>query len=143
MYNNELDFSVLEGKTLTKILVRASEDNASYAPDPGDNEIYFTTNVGEVYRLYHDQDCCEDVGIESIIGDWNDLIGTPILLAEKVSNKSDPPIMSKYGEPDSYTWTFYKMSTIKGSVTIRWYGESNGYYSEEVDFELYKKLDTH
>ena len=41
MYHS-LDFSVLEGKTLTKIIVRASEDNASYAPDPGDNEIYFT-----------------------------------------------------------------------------------------------------
>jgi len=39
MYGNELDFSVLEGKTLTKIVIKASEDNASYAPDPGDNEI--------------------------------------------------------------------------------------------------------
>jgi len=142
MYN-ELDFNVLEGKTLTKIIVRASEDNASYAPDPGDNEIYFTTNVGEVYRLYHEQNCCEDVGIESIIGDWNDLIGAPILLAEKVTNRTDPPRPDEYGDSDSYTWTFYKMSTIKGSVTIRWYGESNGYYSEEVDFELHKKLDTH
>jgi len=71
-----------------------------------------------------------------INGDLEDLIGSEILLAEEVTNENENPEgveVPKYQE--SFTWTFYKLSTIKGSVTIRWYGESNGYYSESVTFE--------
>jgi len=101
-----------------------------------DEVLTFTLDTGKMYGLYHDQDCREDVRINDINGNLSDLIGLPILLAEEISNENENPRgveIPKYQE-DSFTWTFYKLATIKGYVTIRWYGESNGYYSESVDF---------
>jgi hypothetical protein len=107
-------YEELIGKTLTNI-------------EKGDDEILFTTSENKIYKMYHYQDCCENVYIDDIEGDLDDLIGSPLLMAEEVS-EDDP---NAY---DSGTWTFYKFATVKGYVTIRWYGSSNGYYSESVSF---------
>mgnify|MGYP001583013557 CR=1 FL=1 len=99
----------------------------------GNEEIVFTTNEGKKYRLFHNPDCCEIVTIEDIIGDLSDLVGSPLLMAEEVTSHENPEGITKEYQ-SSFTWTFYKFATIRGYVTIRWYGESNGYYSESVDF---------
>jgi hypothetical protein len=91
------------------------------------------------YKLYHQQDCCEYVTIDDIVGDLDDLTGTPILVAEKRANVELPARPDDYD--DSYTWTFYTFRTIKGSVDVRWYGTSNGYYSEEVSEGVEAKND--
>jgi len=122
MYSDCVEFSVLKGKTIIGIKKIDQE------------ELQFTCDDGSKYSMYHDQDCCEQVYIEDICGDMNDLLNSPILVAEEVSNRDDKP---KYEYDDSYTWTFYKLETAYGFVTIRWYGSSNGYYSESVSFEKY------
>lgn len=95
-------------------------------------EMLFIMESGRKFKFYHDQDCCESVYVNDIVGDLNDLVGVPLLQAEEARSKENPPQDSS---PDSFTWTFYKFATIKGSVTVRWFGESNGYYSESVELE--------
>lgn len=110
----------------------------------GDEELHFFMANGDEWRMYHEQDCCECVTIDDIVGDLDDLVGHPLLQAESVSGGSEMDLpeeekmwlilsddYDRHGD-ESETWTFYKFQTIKGGVNIRWYGSSNGYYSESV-----------
>lgn len=117
------EVSELLGKTLVSIT----------GADEGSDEIIFECSDGSKYRMYHEQECCESVLIEDVCGYVNSLIGNPLTMAEDISNIMDNPAVDKW--TDSCTWTWYKFATVKGYVTIRWYGESNGWYSERVDFE--------
>ena len=124
----ERNVSELIGKVITKI-------------DNDYSELIFHCESGEVYKLYHYPECCESVLIDDINGDLNDLIGSPILVAEEITNyeptsQSDKDKTKEVEEYGSCTWTFYKFATSKGYVDVKWFGESNGFYSESVDFIL-------
>lgn len=112
-WDNFVEMRHFVGKTFSHICTNSDE------------EIIFECTDGSSYKMYHEQDWCENVSVEDICGDLEDIIGHEILLAEEVS-EDDP------NADESGTWTFYKFSTIKGAVTVRWYGRSNGYYSESV-----------
>lgn len=101
----------------------------------GVESLTFRTTEGKCYRLFHAQDCCESVTIDDVCGDLQNLIGSPILMAEESVGDAPQDVATERAySPESETWTFYKFATAKGYVTVRWYGESNGYYSESVDF---------
>lgn len=112
------EVSSLVGQTIYKINGGQNE-----------GELYLYTTSGYIYMFHHDQDCCESVYIEDICGELDNLLGHPLLTAEARSSEAEEAF-------ESGTWTFYEFATIKGSVTIRWLGESNGYYSESVDLHV-------
>ena len=115
--NRRLDISVFKGLSFKEIL-------------GGDEELTFYTTDGRVFAMYHAQDCCERVYLEDINGDIEDLLNTPILKAHESTSDDDPPENEWVDEVQQ--WTFYHLSTIKGSVVLRWFGSSNGYYSTDV-----------
>ncbi len=105
----------IQGKTLSSVYRSIIDIN-------GDDQIIFNTIDGEVYRMYHEQNCCERVSIEDIDGYLDDLIDSPIIFATEESNDDT-------NAEESGTWTFYRIGTMNGCVVIRWYGSSNGCYS--------------
>ena len=111
----------LKGKTLIKI-------------EQEEEKINFHVSDGSIYTMSHQQDCCEYVCVEDINGDLDDLVGYPLLQANEATSDG-----TGHNGCESGTWTLYKFATIKGYVTIRWFGTSNGYYSEGVD--VYKTRD--
>lgn len=109
--------------------------------EKGSQTIEITTRCGRHFQIYHQQDCCEDVAVEDVCGDVNDLINAPLMLAEESTNETDD-LGHKSLNDESFTWTFYRLATLMGFVTIRWLGTSNGYYSESVDiYEITKEND--
>ncbi|MEK7111899.1 MAG: hypothetical protein AAB875_01090 [Patescibacteria group bacterium] len=129
MYYPEAKMADLWGKTLDTIT------GATH----GSALITFRFSDGSEYQMVHREDCCERVRVEDISGDWSDIIGHPLLLSDESSNCTDPPVAEEYN--DSWTWTFYRFGTRRGYVTIRWYGTSNGYYSERVSLECVQPAD--
>lgn len=117
------EFSELLGKTLKG--VSGLHDSDSW--------VRFDCSDGTAYLMHHQQDCCESVYLEDVAGDPDDLIGSPLLVAEESNNGEPGPEQDNCDF--SETWTFYRLATAKGFVVLRWYGSSNGYYSESVDFE--------
>ena len=118
---------VFEGLTFIKI-EGMQKDSA---------EIQFTTTDGQNFKMFHSQRCCELVLLNDMTGDVADLLNTPILIAEKrISGKRVKGCLATYvTQPqvdNIYLWSYYTFRTIKGTVTLRWYGESNGEYAVAV-----------
>ena len=113
MYGNDSDKMI--GEVLTNV-------------DIGDRDegVLFTCQSGKQFRMYHDQDCCESVGIEDQSGDFHKLIGKKLVYVGETDGKSGE---NDYG---TFTDTEYTFKVDDHTVIVKWHGESNGYYSESV-----------
>ena len=91
-------FNTLIGETIKAIEI------------PGDDVLIFATESGRIFKMMHWQDCCEHVYLTDIPDNLDDLIGSPITVAEERFNSDAPPEDREYA-PESYTWTFYDWGT--------------------------------
>ena len=103
----------------------------------GDRIIF--KNDTTMYVLERQRDCCAQAWLEDINGDLEDLQGVPIAEAYRSTNKDDAPPPGRESQ-GSHTWTFTRIRTIKGTVVIRFFGTSNGYYSESAELRQYELL---
>lgn len=98
-----------------------------------DNEVHFV--------LTHEKICCESVEVCDTDNDdfksLRELVGSKLISIEEVADvdcSDEPPCCIDV----SSTWTFYNIKTTTDVVQLRWFGTSNGYYSERVDVQLAK-----
>lgn len=125
-------FTTLQGQTFSA---------ATQETHDGHDAIRLTLADGSgYYQLYHVQECYESVWLEDICGDLEDLVGSPVLFAEETAlDLTDSECKTVWDanpdidqNDDRASWSFYKISTIAGGVTIRFCGTSNGCYAENA-----------
>lgn len=115
------EYSNIINQTITGVDISTYDNNDAVI-------LYFEN--GHYPAIYHDEECCESVELIDEDNDnhqsLRDLVGAKLLNFDVTSNK---PETTEY---ESETWTFYNLVTTKDIVQLRWFGTSNGYYSEEV-----------
>lgn len=115
----------LDGRTLTAVEYNKDTDS-----------LYLTFEDGSRWVMRHDQDCCEHVYLcdaANAVQELKECIGEEIESVERAFQEN--PFAG-----ESSTWSFYKFNFgYLYGPTLRWVGESNGYYSETADF--YRLID--
>lgn len=121
-----MEMKTLVGETLTHI-------------DVFSEEILLTLESGRKVKVYHSQDCCENVWLENVEGDFKELVGKVLIdVSEEVDPDGDQ-VFAAHDEAREYpaeSKTNTRISFVVDGATVitRWIGESNGYYSEGVTF---------
>ena len=92
-----------------------------------DNYLFIHKLDGYVLVYYAAADCCSSSFIEDFDQTWP-LIDTTLLSVEKECGHQEDD------GNNVLKWTFYKFTTTKGSATLSFRNESNGYYNGNLEF---------
>lgn len=103
--------------------------------DSANGDLRFTMDDGSVYEMGYIPDCCATCDIESGLSDLQAMVGQKLVSVSMDTSSERPADVAKPEyEPESQTWTFYTFRSNEATAQLRWFGESNGYYSESVTF---------
>ena len=97
------------------------------------DELIFILESGEACRFYHGQDCSEDVSIDDVVGDLDDLIGSPLLLAEEVAQGTSGRDRHVGRLRQHLHMDVLQVCHQQGICDRAMVWQSNGYYSERVN----------
>ena len=96
-------------------------------------EVLLVTECGREFKFYHDQDCCESVSVYDTKGELVKLEGKKLVSVEYTDMAGiDPDDVVIDCHDDSFTWSSVYFKTSEDTVCVRWLGESNGYYGEDI-----------
>lgn len=96
--------------------------------DESNSEILLTTASGRRFKIHHVQSCCESVRLIRVDGQFITLVGHVLIEVCREEN-------ARY-DFERNTWTMATALTFRvdgSTVVSRWFGESNGMYSESID----------
>jgi hypothetical protein len=103
-----------------------------------EGDLTFTMSDGSIYEMGYVPDCCATCVVESGLDDLKAMIGQKLVAVTEDSSKETPADVKQEYTPESQTWTFYTFRSNKATAQLRWFGSSNGYYSESVTFRRAK-----
>jgi len=117
------EFKKMVGEIISEITLKTDDNNYE--------QLIFKTESGKIFKMFHENDCCEIVYLEDVIGGrLTDLLGETVvdvdIKTNSIKNNKNTEIYIEY--------YFYEIKTNENTITLRWYGDSE-YYSAYVDFE--------
>lgn len=105
--------------------------------EKNNDRVVVTLSSGQRVQLWHEQDCCEGVSIDNVVGIPSLLEGFKVVAASEDNETPPYAAAREFSAYESHTWTTQKIKTGNGhELVIHWLGESNGYYSESVSVSL-------
>lgn len=117
-YDRKLvDFDILIGETIVSIS----------GMDTGGVEVVIETASGRTFRMYHVQDCCENVYIDATYGCANSILNKVVDETTYFTDNYD-------GAYESGTISRFRIYCDGDYFEVKWIGTSNGYYGEGVSF---------
>jgi hypothetical protein len=122
------EFSVLIGKTISSIT--AGEDS------DGNDTLTFVCSDSTQYLMSHSQENGEEFEY-NLGGSISDATDSEVLTARRVEYPqcTVPPGESSDDDVEFFTWTIFKLYTVKGTCDIKWLGTSTSAFTNRIDFE--------
>lgn len=125
VYHNLTEIELLRGQTVVNMWI-------------GQEEISFSTESGETFRMYHDKVCCDKGHLNGVSGGIGDLLFSPLLLAMQYTAKECYEDEGNF--VGSANETAFIFTTEKGSVVISWKGSAGEHGDGSADEVTFTKV---